>query len=115
MAAWGVGIFDDDLAQKARASFERHMRDGQSVYMAAESVLAGHAGLDGPQFNVVALAVAALQMELHTISPKVRKKALTVIISGEGAEAWEGGDPAALAAREQVLQALREQLREMHT
>jgi hypothetical protein len=112
MASWGVGIFDDDLAQLVRAEFERHVRDGMSVYMAADRVQTDHANADT---KVVTLALAVLQLEHNTIQPKIRKKALTIIISGDGKERWENGDPSALAARERELQNLRERLRDQHT
>jgi hypothetical protein len=112
MAAWGVGIFDDDLAVAVRADFERHLQDGLSVYAAAERIQSDYVNADS---KVVTLALAALQLEHNLISPQIKKKALTIIISGEGKERWTTGDSAALAARERELQTLRDRLREQHT
>lgn len=109
MAAWGVGIFDDDLARSVREDFERDVAGGASVFEAAKRVMARHAAANSA---VVYMALAALQLEHGVIQPRIRKLALTAIISGEAAEPWANGDPGALAARQRELQNLRDRLNE---
>lgn len=110
MATWGVGIFDDDLAQSVRRDFAALVAEGMSVYAAAESLLEKYARDNSA---IVYLALAALQLEHGLIQHKIKKRALTVIISGEGRERWEDAAPEALQARERVLEELRNRLREV--
>ena len=86
------------------------MRNGASVFAAAKQILETFKDADS---MIVGLAVAALQLEHGQLGPREKKRALTIIISGDGREPWVGGDPDALAARERVLEELRNRLREM--
>ncbi len=110
MAAWGVGIFDDDLAQNVRKDFQRAVDAGQSVYEAARGILERYAAANSA---VVYLALAALQLEHGLVQPRIRKTALTVIITGEGVEPWAEAPAETRAARERELDNLRNRLREM--
>jgi hypothetical protein len=112
MQSWGVGIFDSDLAQAVRKDFEAAMAAGASIYAAADRTIEAHSNDNS---IIVYLAIAALQLEQNGIQPKIKKKALTIIISGDGKEPWFDGPPDTLAARERVLEELRNRLREMPT
>lgn len=112
MPTWGVGIFDSDLAQSVKKDFAEALAHGASIYAAADRMLEKYAS---DNTIILYLAIAALQLEQNGIQPKVKKKALTIIISGDGKEAWLDGPADALAARERVLEELRNRLREMPT
>jgi hypothetical protein len=107
MTMWGVGLFDSDVAQDVRAAFTKEMDAGASVYVAAERVQESFAQAD---YCTVTLALAALQAEHDLIHPKIKKKALTLIISGEAEDAWREGPPAIYETRKSVLYALRVKL-----
>src|SRR5262245_44275104 len=84
MGAWGVGIFDDDVACDARAAMLDHLRAGLSVKAATDAVLDDLADFledeeDGP---VVLLALATVQWNAGRLDARVKRRALQVIAGG---------------------------------
>ena len=117
MKVWGTGIFDNDVAETVRREFNDGVQHGMSVYAAADRILGKLADPLNPRpldRAAVYLALAALQLEHGLIQPKIKKHALTFIISGEELEKWESSGKATLEERRKVLQALREKLSETH-
>jgi hypothetical protein len=111
----GAGIFDNTLAQSVRADFEAALAGGLSVYAAADAILARHAGLlhDAEHAAPIFYALAVLQSAHGTISPRIRKAAQTLIVSGEGLAAFAHHGPEWLARRREVEQELRRKLTEL--
>ncbi len=108
----GTGIFDTPLALDVRAEFEAELARGASAYAAALAVLQTHAGAvhdpdDGP---VIFYALATLQLDHGVIAPMLRKRALTLINSGEGLERWKGEPAEVFEARRRTEQELRARL-----
>jgi hypothetical protein len=84
MGAWGVGIFDDDVACDARIALYDLFRDGQSAKEATAAVLEDLRDMmedveDGP---VVILALAAAQWEAGRLDSRIKKQALKIIEQG---------------------------------
>src|SRR5262245_4761354 len=84
MGAWGVGIFDDDVACDVRLALYDLLRAGQSPTEATDAVLADLADMladeeDGP---VALLALAAAQWEAGRLDPRIKRRALKIIAQG---------------------------------
>jgi benzoyl-CoA reductase/2-hydroxyglutaryl-CoA dehydratase subunit BcrC/BadD/HgdB len=84
MGAWGVGIFDDDVACDARNALYDLFRDGQSVSEATDAVIQDLSDMmedeeDGP---VIILALAAAQWEAGRLDERIKKQALNIIEQG---------------------------------
>ncbi|HYG76679.1 MAG TPA: hypothetical protein VEK08_16870 [Planctomycetota bacterium] len=107
MRTWGVGIFDNDLAVAIKADFEKLVADGDSVFAAADKLIEKYSEANS---SVMYLALASLQLDYDVIHPKIKKRALTAIISGNAAEAWEESGTAVFENRKAVLQELRQRL-----
>ena len=102
-----VGIFDSDFAMQIRAEFETALARGASVFAAADGLRQKYA--EGNTM-ILYLALAALQLEhAATVHLRIKKQALTLIVSGDAAEPWVD-DAALLEARQKVLQELRQKL-----
>lgn len=107
MHTWGAGIFDNELAVRIRAEFESALQQGHSAYAAAERIRKEYAE---DHSAVACLALAALQLEHDAVHPRIKKQALTLIVTGEAAEPWEDASPEQFEARQQALQDLRRKL-----
>jgi hypothetical protein len=84
MGAWGVGIFDDDVACDARIAMLDQFRAGLPAKVATDAVLEDLADFledeeDGP---VVLLALAAVQWDAGRLDARVKRRALKVIAGG---------------------------------
>jgi len=112
MKTSGVEIFDSELAQQIRREFKSYLDDGHSVYMAGQRIIETH-GDDSVM--VVYLVIASLQIEHEVIQVKVKKKALTLIISGDAADPWSESAPEIFEKRKQVLQELRQRILDVPT
>jgi hypothetical protein len=110
---WGIGIFDNEVAQRVRGEFTAAVNDGLSVFAAADRIQKAPSDpLQDSQRPQLYLALAACQLEHGLISPKLKKQALTVINLGEDDENWISSPPETRAARKEVLDKLRQRLLE---
>lgn len=107
-----VGLFDSALAIEVRSEFERRMRAGESSYAAAAQILAerSHRVHDPDDGQAIIFALAELQLDCGALTPQIRKRALTLINSGEALERWEHLGAEIVALRRAVEQRLRERL-----
>jgi hypothetical protein len=105
----GPGIFSDDTAADVRDEYVEMLEDGIDDSEAQQRLLRGYSGLDDEQ-HIVWLALAATQVRLGRLTDDVKERALAVIDSGEGLEAWSEAGPKALAGRNAVLAKLRTDL-----
>lgn len=112
MKTWGVGIFDNDVAVDVRKDFEAALAQGLSAYMASDKLIEKYGVKNEVEMY---LALAEMQLGQDIIQPKVKKKALTLIISGDAAESWESAGTAVFENRKAVLQDLRRRLLAMPT
>ena len=112
MRAYGTGIFENQLALEVRTAFVASMREGSSVFVAAEKLLEFHAASlhDPTRAPAILFALAALQLEHGVISAPLRKRVLTWINSGESLDSWSAASPEILAVRKVIEQELRAKL-----
>ena len=112
MGTWGYEIFEDDIALDLRGDFEAALAEGLSVPDATARVLAeyGDAVEDFDDGPIIAVALAALQLEHGALQPEVRERALAVIDNSKGMHGWEEGGAEHAAKRRAVLAALRARL-----
>jgi hypothetical protein len=84
MGAWGVGIFEDDVACDARDAMLDQFRAGLSVKVATDAVLENLADFlaDEDDAPVVVLALAAVQWEVGRLDKRIKARALKVIAGG---------------------------------
>jgi hypothetical protein len=106
MGAWGVEIFEDDVACDTRLAIYDLFQQGMSVKDATDAVLDDLGDMladeeDGP---VVILALAAAQWEAGRLDPRIKKRALKIIEQGVDFR-WRDNDEFQ-EKRRQVLQAL---------
>lgn len=106
------GIFENELGREVQREFKRLMDEGFSSYSAAERILKAQGSrvhdLDDGQ--EIYFALAALQLEQGALSPAIRKRALTLINSGEALERWTGRSAEIYEKRKAVEQDLRARL-----
>jgi hypothetical protein len=112
MRTWGIGIFDNDRAVAVRDEFAALLAQGHSAYVASDKLIQKYHQQHEMELY---LALAELQIAQDIIQPKVKKKALTLIISGEAAEDWEAAGSAVFENRKAILQDLRKRLLAMPT
>ena len=107
-----TGIFENDLARDVRREFEQFMRAGLSAYAAADRVIALHAAHihDPDDEPAIFFALAELQLQCGALSPPLRKRALTIINSGDSLARWSGQSAETIAARNAIEQDLRRRL-----
>jgi hypothetical protein len=111
MGAWGVEIFEDDVACDTRIALYDLFRQGRSTAEATNAVLEDLADMledveDGP---VVILALAAAQWEAGRLEPQIKERALKIIEQGVDFR-WQCEDECRDQRRE-VLLALGEKLK----
>jgi hypothetical protein len=112
MGAWGIGLFDDDVAVDVKLSFEGGLEAGMTVAAATRETMEEFEDYlddedDGP---IVVLALAALQWERGKLQERLKKKAIAILESGQGLERWEDEGEPTLTERRQVYESLRQQL-----
>ena len=105
MGAWGVGLFEDDVAADVRAAWEESIVGGRSPAETTAGLIDGLGSAfiddvdDGPVFWI---ALAALQLEADALDPGVAQRAAAAI--PVNMERWRGeADPNEAARREQLL------------
>ncbi len=84
MGAWGVGIFDDDVACDARKAMLDQFRAGLSVKAATDAVLEDLADFlqDEEDAPVVVFALASVQWEIGRLDKRIKTRALQIIAGG---------------------------------
>lgn len=84
MGAWGVGIFNDDVACDARYAMLDQFRAGLSIKAATDAALENLADFmeDEEDAPVVTLALAATQWEAGRLDKRIKRRALKVIAGG---------------------------------
>jgi hypothetical protein len=110
MGAWGVGIFEDDVACDVRDLFERVVTTHNDVEAATHTVLHEFADVieDLDDGAVVYLALATLQIEHGVLQPSIRASVLNIITSGQDLLRWENADD--VSERRRVLEELQKHI-----
>jgi hypothetical protein len=105
VGAWGVGLFEDDVAADVRAAWEGSIAEGRPPAEITARLIDGIGSAfiddvdDGPVFWI---ALAALQLEADALDPNVAQRAAAPI--PVNIERWhEEADPDEAAHRERAL------------
>tara|TARA_R110002072_G_scaffold194460_2_gene351809 strand:- start:272 stop:1150 length:879 start_codon:yes stop_codon:yes gene_type:complete len=110
MGTWGAGIFDCDLGEDVKATFRDHIADGLSPEDAVSKLVEEYDTTDpdeGPDFW---LTLAATQVQLGRLTELVKIKALEVLQSGSGLEAFARDCPDEVPARKRALKRLEKRI-----
>ncbi len=109
MGAWGVKIFQSDVALDVKDEFKNELRRGSSDEEALQTVLASCADFvnDSEDQYDFWFAIASYSYELGRLLPEVKEKAISLIDDGGDLERWEGREK---AKREAVLNELKTKL-----
>ena len=110
MGAWGIGLFDDDLASDVRLEFDDLVARGTPPGQAADRILMKYASEaedpdDGP---VLLLAVTTLLLDSGVGSHRVYDQAARILDTAAGLERWrEDASAEDLAERSAVYESLK--------
>jgi hypothetical protein len=111
VGAWGVGIFADDIAADVRDDYRELVGDGLAPADATDRLLEAWAEVlaDPESATVVWLALAATQVRVGRLEPRVRDHALEVIDTRSDLHRW-ADEPKLCSQREGILAKLRTDL-----
>ena len=110
MGAWGAGIFSNDTAADIRGDFRELLEDGLSPEDATDKLISSAQGADDDPDDATAFwtGLAAAQVALGVLQPRVRDRAIGLIDSGGDIALFT--DAKVAAKRKAVLDKLRSQL-----
>ena len=109
MGAWGVKIFQSDVALDVKEEFKAELLRGHSDEEALKTLLVScsdFANDDDDQYDFW-FAIASYSYDLGRLLPEVRDKAIALIDAGGDIERWEGREK---TKREAVLNELKAKL-----
>lgn len=113
MAAWGTGLYQDDVAEDVKEDYYNCFReDGLDNKAAYERMLSRYSEIkddteDGPIFW---MALSDVMWDLGKLNEEVKERALYHIDAGNDVARWEAESKEKGAKRRQVLEKLREKL-----
>lgn len=113
MAAWGTGLYQDDVAEDVKVDYYDCFReDGLDNEAAYERMLSRYGEIindpeDGPVFW---MALSDVMWDLGKLTEEVKEKALNHIDAGYDVAKWEAENKEKAAKRKLVLEKLREKL-----
>jgi hypothetical protein len=112
MGAWGIGLFENDIALDLQGEFEAELSSGTEPAAAADALWEAYAeALEDPEEGPMAvLALAALLLDRGVRRHRVLDVARDVIARGAGLDIWEEAGPEELANRQGVYESLRARL-----
>lgn len=106
MGAWGIGVWQDDVAADVIKMFQELLGEGKTPRGAVQAVLVDPpwrwGDLDDDAVQV--LALAALALEHGVLDPALRDRAIAMIESGDPMGTWTESAPEDVAARVQLLE-----------
>ena len=111
MGAWGVKIFQDDVACDVKDDYLNRLKVGYTNEEATKEVIERNEDFtsDYDDREIFWMALAATQWKYGRLLPEVKKEALKCIQSGRNLERWED-DEKQYEKRKKVLEELEEQL-----
>jgi len=116
MGAWGVKLYDDDLALDVRDEYKKLLEENEKNQYTNEELTEKMTEefIDALDFEedaaVFWLALADSQHRYGRMIPAVQEKALEIIDKRQGMALWEEQGEKLYKQREKVLDALREKL-----
>ena len=111
MGAWGVKIFQDDVACDVKDDYLNRLKVGYTNEEATKEVIERNEDFtsDYDDREIFWMALAATQWKYGRLLPEVKKEALKCIQSGRNLERWED-DEKQYEKRKKILEELEEQL-----
>lgn len=109
MAAWGVGLFQNDIGPEIKEEYIRNLKSGKTdiqAYTDAVNEFAYAESLEDDKVDLW-LALASVMFDYGRLDDEVRTKALSLIDVSADLDRWEGKD---LSKRVKVLENLRMKL-----
>ena len=111
MGAWGVKIYQDDVAEDVRDEYKEILKKGLNGQEALEEIIGSFIEEiedidDGPVFWI---ALADTMWNMGRLIPDVKEKAIQVIESGADLEKWKENKKE-YEKRKEVLEQLKEKL-----
>ena len=109
MGAWGVKIFQSDVALDVKEEFKAELLRGRSDEEALQTILESCRDFvnDSEDQYDFWFAIASYSYDLGHLLPEVKEKAVSLIDDGGDLERWEGREK---AKREAVLNELKTKL-----
>lgn len=112
MGAWGVKLYENDLAQDIKEQYLNYLREGKTNEEATRELVAEYEDVlldidDGPNFWFV---LADQQWKLGKLLPCVKKEALNWIEKGADLPIWYKSSEKLGNERKKVLEVLSEKL-----
>jgi hypothetical protein len=106
MSAWGIGVWENDVADDVILMFDDLCEADSSAQEALQGVLAHPPYGWGIQDDDAAqiLSIAALALQHGLLDSAVRDRAIATIESGAAMETWTESDPKDIAARTALLE-----------
>jgi hypothetical protein len=110
MGAWGIDIFEDDLALDLKEEYEEILNSGLSHEVATKTLMEHYQEVleDSEESGVFWLALASIQLEHHSLIKGVKIAALDVIDHFRDLLRWE--DSPDFQKRKEILSQLKNQL-----
>jgi hypothetical protein len=110
MGAWGIGVWQDDVAQDVIVLFQDLRREGCSATEAVQRALENPLWRwdDEEDSARQVLAIAALALQQGVMEPSLRNRTLATIDSGVSLWPWESAQTEIADARKTLLSRFRE-------
>ena len=112
MAAWGTGLYQDDIAEDVRNYYKEQLRSGKQGREITSTLIEGYAAelSDEDDAPVFWLALADTQWNLGRLEEFVKEEALKHIRDGRDLRRWEAESPKEAKARAGVHAKIAEKL-----
>ena len=112
MGTWGVGLYQDDLAEDIKTTYIDSLRNGNSPNAAYNTVLAElGAAMDDPNdASVFWFSLSDTMWSCGTLTDDVKEKALYYLDEGYDLQRWEEENPQQVQSRKRILTELRYRL-----
>lgn len=107
---WTVGIFGDEVSDEVQFQYQKMIRDGEIGEKVTSTLVNEYLPKlkTSDEISVFWLSLAAVQWKLGRLEEEVKRKALSIIDTGEDLLRWE--DLKLKKKREKVLERVRGQL-----
>lgn len=112
MGTWGVGLYQDDLAEEIRDYYKEQLKRGKREEEITRELVEEYESLlsDTDDAPVFWFALADTQWNLGRLEDTVKRNALYYIQNCSDRKRWKSENPEKAKKREQVLEKLKEKL-----
>lgn len=112
MAAWGTGLYQDDIAEDIKFDYHNYFKEGLNNQEAYAKLLERYDDVinDPEDQSVFWFALADTMWNLGKLTKEVKEQALSCIANGKDVERWKAEDEKKAEKRQQVLEKLKEKL-----